>query len=61
MENSTDKKAPIRQLMYVLIEDQKRLIKIGSECECEQTKRTIYDFVGTLQERWDELYQLTWE
>ena len=57
----TAKKKTINELMYVLIEDQKTLLQVAKNCDDQETKNEIYDFVGTLQTRWDDLYKLTWE
>lgn len=57
----TNKKQTINELMNVLIDDQKHLLNVAKNCDDQETKLALYNYIGTLQCRWDELYSLSWK
>jgi len=55
------KKQVITDLMKVNIEDTKTIINIANNCSDKETKLALLNLVGTYQERWDDLYKLSWK
>jgi hypothetical protein len=51
----------ILDLMRVNIEDTKAIIEIANTCIDKETKLALLDLVGTYQQRWDDLYKLSWK
>ena len=55
------KKQVIEDLMKVNIQDTKSLVSIASNCTDNETKAELLNLIGIYQERWSDLYQLSWK
>ena len=55
------KREQIKQMMQINIEDTKTLLDIATECKDADTKSALYQMIGVYQQRWEDLYNLSWK
>lgn len=55
------KNQQVQQLMNINMQDQRKLLCIIGNCKDHETKAELLKIVDVYQQRWDDLYELSWK